>query len=109
MNYEDKIKNAECSRQVQLYKTLTGGNSDWKKNAPSTECLLSVDEVAGWLYEQMEKTGVILVDYARYIARLDGISYKRLRKARAAIGAEKHWFIDEETYDRYRIWELPSE
>ena len=109
MNYEDETKVAECVRQIQVYKSLTGGNNDWKKNAPNTECPLSVEEVAVWLYELMEKSGVILVDYARYIAYANGISFKRLRKARVMIHAEAHWFIDDETYDRYRIWELPGE
>lgn len=107
MNYEDETMRAECDRQIRLYKALTGGNNDWKKNMPRTECPLSVEDVGTWLREQMQSTGVILSDYARYIACEQGISYKRLKKARTAIGAEMYWWIDAETRTRYRFWELP--
>ena len=106
MNYEAMM--AECDRQVLLYEALTNGKDAWKKNAPTTECALSVGEVVVWLREQMRKPGIILEDYARFAAYQQGISYKRLRKAREALGAEAYWWIDPMTYTRYKFWKLPG-
>ncbi len=108
MNCEDEIKSTEYSRQVQLYKELTGNSDDRKVEKPESQRKMNEDEIKAWLHEQMAN-GIILSDYARFLGGKAGIAYKRLRKARKALGAVAYGWRDSETGIIYWFWKLPVE
>lgn len=109
MNIRDKNLMEECVRQVSLYKALTGGNEGWREEKLWAKCPLSEEEIGAWLREQMQKSGIILSNYARLVSREKEIPYKRLRRARKAIGAVAYGWIDADTLCCYWFWKLPEE